>query len=1355
MAALQRVASSLSLSASSYGSCKGAGADVMFSDQFPAGLRVLVVDDDITCLRLLEKMLCRCLYNVTTCSQATAALKLLRERKGCFDVVLSDVHMPDMDGFKLLELVGLEMDLPVIMMSADGRTSAVMRGISHGACDYLIKPIREEELKNIWQHVIRKKWNENKEQEHSGSFEDNDWYKRGSDDTENASSVNEGAEGVLKGQKKRNIAKEEDDNELEIDDPSASKKPRVVWSVELHQQFVSAVNQLGIDKAVPKRILELMNVPGLTRENVASHLQKFRLYLKRLSGVAQQGGISNTFCAPLDSNVKVNPLGRFDIQALAASSQIPPQTLAALHAELFGRPTGSLVTTVDQPALLQASMQGPKCIPVEHAVAFGQPLVKCQSNISKHFPRNVISVEDVASGFGAWSSNSVGTVGSSSNLGGMNSQNSNMLMDILQQQPPQQSSLSEPSRSINVQPSCLVVPSQSPATFQAGNSPASVDQNCSYNRSAMIDYNLLSAQSNNSSLNIGQILNGDLKTTGVSGYSGSVSISPLSPCSVDPDNTSQQGRSSTMAIRAVRQLPGLGPNISNFQGSYSAKSSEVLDQRPLRNLGFVAKCTSIPSRLAVDEFESSMSSLDHEKSYMEISGNKVKQEPNIEFMDNARVGIPILQQLPPAPSDRLAILSNPNSLQRIVEPPQYLWLLQISHFVKFHWLAGDEAVDARTRGAAGLHRIFRNSGGAWAPPTSPAALGLTPSGSEAPFLPRYSSADGRRWSCWWSEKWKMKLMLVVEAVTGGAVLAAEVLRKQKETREGRGLCCFLSTGTLFHILFALFSLRGKYYYTKALKFEPVLSWSQFEAEADSLSLMDKTQQEVALTQLRKSVQKLGSSTDKYGDPTLMRFLISRSMDPAKAAKLFVEWQKWRASFVPDGSIPDSEVEDELGPRKAFHQSPVVLQEIFSDLKISFKFVVHLLDKTIASSFKGREIGNEKLIAILDLQHMSYKNIDARGMITAFQLLQVISEYRLLQKLLFRKAQSGGSYYPERLAKCFILSMPWFYVSCWRMISRFLEKGTLEKIVIVNNDEERKCFVKEIGEEVLPEELGGRATLVALQDRNYTIEELTEDSFDGVDIALFSAGGSISKHFGPVAMEKGSVVVDNSSAFRMEEGIPLVIPEVNPEAMEGIKVGTGKGALIANPNCSTIICLMATPLHKHAKVIRMVVSTYQAASGAGAAAMEELELQTREYAFNLFSHNAPILSNGYNEEELKLVKETRKIWNDMNVKVTATCIRVPVMRAHAESVNLQFEKPIDEYTAKDILKSAPGVVVIDDRASNHFPTPLEVSNKDDVAVGRIRRDVSQDGYKGLDIFVCGDQIRKGAALNAIQIAEMLL
>ncbi|KAK1288808.1 hypothetical protein QJS10_CPB19g01679 [Acorus calamus] len=290
-----------------------------------------------------------------------------------------------------------------------------------------------------------------------------------------------------------------------------------------------------------------------------------------------------------------------------------------------------------------------------------------------------------------------------------------------------------------------------------------------------------------------------------------------------------------------------------------------------------------------------------------------------------------------------------------------------------------------------------------------------------------------------------------------------------------------------------------------------------------------------------------------------------------------------------------------------------------------------------------------------------------------------------------------------------------------------------------------------------------------EEREYVIEELTPDSFDGVDVALFSAGGSVSREFGPVAAAKGVVVVDNSSAFRMVPGVPLVIPEVNPEAMDGVRIGNG--AIVANPNCSTIICLMAaTPLHRVAKVTRMVVDTYQAASGAGAAAMEELELQTREvlegkkptckifsqqYAFNLFSHNSALQSNGYNEEEMKLVNETRKIWSDNDIKVTPTCIRVPVMRAHAESIKLQFEKPLDENTAREILSNAAGLVVIDDRATNSFPTPLKVSNKDDVAVGRIRRDLSTDGDYGLSIFVCGDQIRKGAALNAVQIAEMLL
>ncbi|EOY01123.1 hypothetical protein QUC31_013931 [Theobroma cacao] len=667
MATMQRVAqSSVSTSAaatSSYGgssSCKG--PEVVISDQFPVGLRVLVVDDDITCLRILEQMLRRCLYIVTTCSQAKVALNLLRERKGCFDVVLSDVYMPDMDGYKLLEHVGLEMDLPVIMMSTDGKTNAVMKGIRHGACDYLIKPIREEELKNIWQHVVRKKWNENKELEHSGSLDDNDRHKRGNDDAEYASSVNDGADVSLKPQKKRSNTKEEDDGEIENDDPSASKKPRVVWSVELHQQFVSAVNQLGIDKAVPKRILELMNVPGLTRENVASHLQKFRLYLKRISGVAQQGGISTSLCGPLEPNVKIGSLGRFDIQALAASGQIPPQTLAALNAELLGRPTGNLVTAMDQPALLQASLQGPKCIPVEHGVAFGQPLVKCQSSISKHFPQSIVSVEDVSSGFGAWPSNNIGTAAPSSGLGGLSSQNGNMLIDLLQQQQQQrqlqksqqqqQSTVPEPSRSINVQPSCLVVPSQSSASFQAGNSTVSVNQNGTFCRTPVIDYSLLSSQSNNSSLNIGQVSDGDLQTTGVlSGYIPPTSLSPsVSSCSLNADNcTSHQVQTSSMTFKASRHLPGFVHSMCDVQGPFGVtKSGDVFDQAHFSNLGYFNKEACLPTRFAADEFQLPMSSSSSRgKVFAENTGTRVKQEPSMEFVDNVKVGIPMLQQFPP------------------------------------------------------------------------------------------------------------------------------------------------------------------------------------------------------------------------------------------------------------------------------------------------------------------------------------------------------------------------------------------------------------------------------------------------------------------------------------------------------------------------------------------------------------------------------------------------------------------------------------------------------------------------------------------------------------------------------------
>ncbi|KAJ8573912.1 hypothetical protein K7X08_010423 [Anisodus acutangulus] len=317
-------------------SCTGSwkSGDVV-SDQFPVGLRVLVVDDDPTCLRILEKMLRNCHYEVTKCNRAEIALSLLRENKNGFDIVISDVHMPDMDGFKLLEHIGLEMDLPVIMMSADDSKDVVMKGVTHGAYDYLIKPVRIEALKNIWQHVVRKKKHELKDNNYdqSGSVEEGDRQQKASEDVDYSSSANEGN---CKNSKKR---KEEEEEADERDDASALKKPRVVWSVELHQQFVQAVHQLGIDKAVPKKILELMNVPGLTRENVASHLQKYRLYLRRLSGVSQhQNGLNNSFMGRPDATFGIiSNLNGLDLQAIAAAGQIPAQSLATLQAAALGR----------------------------------------------------------------------------------------------------------------------------------------------------------------------------------------------------------------------------------------------------------------------------------------------------------------------------------------------------------------------------------------------------------------------------------------------------------------------------------------------------------------------------------------------------------------------------------------------------------------------------------------------------------------------------------------------------------------------------------------------------------------------------------------------------------------------------------------------------------------------------------------------------------------------------------------------------------------------------------------------------------------------------------------------------------
>lgn len=327
------------------------------NSSFPAGLRVLVVDDDPTCLMILERMLRQCLYKVTKCGRAIEALKILRENKDGFDLVISDVYMPDMDGFRLLELVGLEMDLPVIMMSANGETSAVMKGIKHGACDYLLKPVRMEELKNIWQHVVRRK---KKDPERAGHFEDRQPTE---DCAEYHASVSDGLDGSFKCPKKRKDAKEEEeDAELDNEDASTSKKPRVVWSVDLHQQFVNAVNQLGIDKAVPKRILELMSVQHLTRENVASHLQKYRLYLKRVSGVAPQpGGLGSTFAGVPETTFGASGGGLGDFRALA-TGQMSPQTLVtSLQAGLLGRlgPNSSGVTSIDPSLLLRfAAIQG-------------------------------------------------------------------------------------------------------------------------------------------------------------------------------------------------------------------------------------------------------------------------------------------------------------------------------------------------------------------------------------------------------------------------------------------------------------------------------------------------------------------------------------------------------------------------------------------------------------------------------------------------------------------------------------------------------------------------------------------------------------------------------------------------------------------------------------------------------------------------------------------------------------------------------------------------------------------------------------------------------------------------------------
>ena len=280
-----------------------------------------------------------------------------------------------------------------------------------------------------------------------------------------------------------------------------------------------------------------------------------------------------------------------------------------------------------------------------------------------------------------------------------------------------------------------------------------------------------------------------------------------------------------------------------------------------------------------------------------------------------------------------------------------------------------------------------------------------------------------------------------------------------------------------------------------------------------------------------------------------------------------------------------------------------------------------------------------------------------------------------------------------------------------------------------------------------------------------VEELTENSFKDIDIALFSAGATQSKKFAKFAVESGAVVVDNSSAFRMDDDVPLVVPEVNPE--DALK----HNGIIANPNCSTIIMVVAVfPLHKAKKLKRLVASTYQAASGAGAAGMIELEEQTRDYlegkplkvdkfahqiAFNLIPHIDVFQENGYTKEELKMLNESRKIMHAPELNVSCTCVRVPIPRAHSEALNLEFENEITPNEVKEILKSSPGVLLKDNLERNEYPMPKDASGIEEVIVGRIRQDCSRNDKRGIDMFISGDQLLKGAALNAVQIAELLV
>ncbi|MCE5333904.1 MAG: aspartate-semialdehyde dehydrogenase [Desulfobacteraceae bacterium] len=287
--------------------------------------------------------------------------------------------------------------------------------------------------------------------------------------------------------------------------------------------------------------------------------------------------------------------------------------------------------------------------------------------------------------------------------------------------------------------------------------------------------------------------------------------------------------------------------------------------------------------------------------------------------------------------------------------------------------------------------------------------------------------------------------------------------------------------------------------------------------------------------------------------------------------------------------------------------------------------------------------------------------------------------------------------------------------------------------------------------------------LSFRGKQYPVEELKEDSFEGIQVALFSAGGSVSKKFAPCAAKSGAVVIDNSSAWRMDPKVPLVVPEVNPDA------ALGHSGIIANPNCSTIQMVVALkPIYDAVGIKRIVVTTFQAVSGTGKRAIEELRTQVAEIAngrepkreiyphqiaFNCFPHIGAFLDNGFSEEEMKMVNETKKIFSDPAIRVCATTVRIPVVYGHSESVNIETGKPIEVEEVRRLLSGFPGVKVIDDPSKAVYPVPLQAAGTDDTYVGRIRKDPSVEN--GLAMWVVADNIRKGAATNAVQIAEVLL